>query len=128
MQFMPSTFAAYAVDGDGDGRADIRNPADAVYTAAHYLCANEAGSSDDGLRSAIFRYNHADWYVAMVLRIAAPDRRPFRRAARRGLRAGQPAEPLVARPAPRAPHPANAVPTAPMACETSAGRTQILLA
>ena len=24
-----------------------------------------------GLRGAIYRYNHADWYVAMVLRIAA---------------------------------------------------------
>jgi soluble lytic murein transglycosylase-like protein len=71
MQFLPSTFAAYAVDGDGDGAADIRNPADAIYTAAHYLCANKAGTGDDGLRGAVYRYNHADWYVAMVLRIAA---------------------------------------------------------
>ena len=71
MQFLPATFAAYAVDGDGDGRADIRNPADAVYTAARYLCANRAGVSDDGLRASLFRYNHANWYVAMVLRIAA---------------------------------------------------------
>ena len=71
MQFMPSTFAAYAVDGDGDGRTDIRNPADAIFSAAHYLCANGGGKGDRGLHSAIFRYNHAEWYVAMVLRIAA---------------------------------------------------------
>ena len=71
MQFLPSTFAAYAVDGDGDGSKDIRNPADAVFSAANYLCANGGGKSDRGLHSAIFRYNHAQWYVAMVLRIAA---------------------------------------------------------
>ena len=70
MQFLPSTFAAFAVDGDGDGRADIRNPADAIYSAAKYLCYNHAGRDASGLRGAIFRYNHADWYVAMVLRIA----------------------------------------------------------
>ncbi len=71
MQFLPSTFAAYAVDGDGDGSADIRNPADAIFSAAKYVCANGAGHSDAGLRRAIFRYNHANWYVALVLRIGA---------------------------------------------------------
>ena len=30
MQFMPATWAAMGVDGDGDGRADIRNDADSV--------------------------------------------------------------------------------------------------
>jgi membrane-bound lytic murein transglycosylase B len=70
MQFMPSTFAAYAVDGNKDGVTDIWNPADAVYSAANYLCANGAGRPT-GLSGAIFRYNHADWYVQMVLRIAA---------------------------------------------------------
>jgi hypothetical protein len=29
MQFLPATFAAYAVDGNGDGRTDIYDPADA---------------------------------------------------------------------------------------------------
>jgi membrane-bound lytic murein transglycosylase B len=70
MQFLPATFAAYAVDGNKDGVMDIWNPADAVYTAAHYLCAN-GGGTPTGLQFAIFRYNHADWYVQMVLRIAA---------------------------------------------------------
>ena len=40
MQFEPATFAAYAVDGDHDGVKSIMDPADAIYTAAHYLCAN----------------------------------------------------------------------------------------
>ena len=49
MQFLPSTFAAYAVDGDGDGTADIWSPADSIYSAAHYLCANGAGGGPRGL-------------------------------------------------------------------------------
>jgi membrane-bound lytic murein transglycosylase B len=37
-QFMPSSFIQHAVDGDGDGRADIWNsPADALASTANYL-------------------------------------------------------------------------------------------
>lgn len=37
-QFMPSTYARYAVDGDGDGRIDLWNStADALASGAHYL-------------------------------------------------------------------------------------------
>jgi membrane-bound lytic murein transglycosylase B len=38
MQFMPSTYLRYAVDGDGDGRINIRSSiADAIDSAANYL-------------------------------------------------------------------------------------------
>jgi len=38
VQFMPSTFVGYAVDGDGDGKIDIwGDQADAFASAAHYL-------------------------------------------------------------------------------------------
>jgi membrane-bound lytic murein transglycosylase B len=38
VQFMPSTFVGYAVDGDGDGKIDIwGSQADAFASAAHYL-------------------------------------------------------------------------------------------
>lgn len=70
MQFLPATFASYAVDGDNDGLADIMNPADAIFTAANYLCANGAGRGPDALYRAIWHYNHADWYVQMVLRLS----------------------------------------------------------
>ncbi|WP_432500934.1 lytic transglycosylase domain-containing protein [Kineococcus arenarius] len=70
MQFMPATFAAYGVDGDGDGDTDAWDPADAVFSAARYLCANGAGAGRAGESGALFRYNHADWYVVMVQRIA----------------------------------------------------------
>ncbi len=71
MQFLPSTWAAYGVDGDGDGRADIMSPYDAVPSAAGYLCRFGANRGPEGLYDAVFAYNHADWYVKKVLGIAA---------------------------------------------------------
>lgn len=70
MQFLPSTFVAYAVDGDGDGVANIQDPADAIYSAARYLCAWGAGLGGQSLYAAIFAYNHADWYVREVIQLA----------------------------------------------------------
>jgi hypothetical protein len=70
MQFMPATFAAYAVDGDRDGDKDVHDPADAVFTAARYLCANGAGRGGQALERAIWHYNHAEWYVQLVLKLA----------------------------------------------------------
>lgn len=37
MQFMPGTWSGHARDGDGDGKADIMNPYDAVFAAAHLI-------------------------------------------------------------------------------------------
>ncbi len=70
MQFMPRTFAAYAVDGDRDGATSPWSPADAVFTAARYLCVNGAGSPAT-VRRALFAYNHATWYVDLVLGVQA---------------------------------------------------------
>ncbi|MEK6251341.1 MAG: lytic transglycosylase domain-containing protein [Actinomycetota bacterium] len=64
MQFMPSTWATYGVDANGDGKADPNDPQDAIFSAARYLQA--AGMPVD-TPGAIFAYNHADWYVAEVL-------------------------------------------------------------
>jgi membrane-bound lytic murein transglycosylase B len=71
MQFEPATFAAYAIDGDHDGVTNIMDPADAIYTASHYLCANGAGRGPSALSAAILHYNHAGWYVEMVLKLAS---------------------------------------------------------
>jgi Transglycosylase SLT domain len=68
MQFLGETWARYGVDGDGDGRRDRWDPADAVFAAANYLRA--AGAPSD-YRGAIYSYNHAWWYVADVLRRAS---------------------------------------------------------
>ena len=52
MQFMPGTWDAYGVDGDGDGKADPYNARDAIHSAANYLSAS--GAPDD-------------WYVEDIL-------------------------------------------------------------
>ncbi len=71
MQFLPSTWAGSGVDGDGDGKKDIQNPYDAVPAAALYLCQYGAGQGGQQLYDAVFAYNHADWYVKLVLGLAA---------------------------------------------------------
>ncbi len=59
---------AYGLDGNGDGLADVYDPADAIPAAAAYLVAHGAPAD---LRQAVYAYNHADWYVEDVLAKAA---------------------------------------------------------
>jgi membrane-bound lytic murein transglycosylase B len=71
MQFIPSTWALYGTDANGDGRADIFNINDAALGAARYLCA--AGGNlrtHDGQVRAVLAYNHNDQYLAQVLALA----------------------------------------------------------
>lgn len=70
MQFEPATWARWGVDGDGDGRADPRDAADAIPAAADYLCSAGARGGRD-LPGALFAYNHSSSYVAQVLADAA---------------------------------------------------------
>ncbi len=67
MQFMPETWAAYGVDGNGDGVKDPSNPWDGILAAGRYLRASGAPEDWHG---AIFAYNHAEWYVDDVLETA----------------------------------------------------------
>jgi cell wall-associated NlpC family hydrolase len=53
-----------ATDEDGDGIASVYKPADAIAGAAKYLVAHGVQQNP---ASAIFAYNHADWYVQEVL-------------------------------------------------------------
>ena len=64
MQFLPSTWRAYGVDANKDGKKDPYNPVDAIFAAARYL---KAAGYEQSVRRAIFAYNHADWYVDSVL-------------------------------------------------------------
>ena len=68
MQFIPSTWAHWGDDGNGDGRKDPNNIYDAALAAGHYLCA---GPRDLSVRSdldrAILSYNHSDTYLRTVL-------------------------------------------------------------
>ncbi len=64
MQFMPSTWAQYGVSADGQHNPNPYDPRDAIFAAARYLKA--AGGSQNIAR-AVFAYNHASWYVDMVM-------------------------------------------------------------
>jgi hypothetical protein len=66
-QFMPATWKAWGMDADGDGKASPYNSVDAIFSTARYLRANGAPGN---YRRAIFAYNHADWYVNLILRTA----------------------------------------------------------
>jgi hypothetical protein len=63
-QFIDSTWAAYGVDGNGDGKVDVRDLTDAAFAASKYLAASGAkGTTKDAdLRKAAFSYNHSTTY------------------------------------------------------------------
>ncbi|MGC3003979.1 lytic transglycosylase domain-containing protein, partial [Streptomyces sp. G35A] len=67
MQFLPSTWARWGADGNGDGRSDPNNVFDAALAAGHYLCAGarDLGRAAD-LDRAILSYNHSRPYLRLV--------------------------------------------------------------
>ncbi|MGI5039242.1 lytic transglycosylase domain-containing protein, partial [Streptomyces sp. JAC128] len=68
MQFIPSTWAHWGRDGNGDGRKDPGNIADAALAAGHYLCAGTRDlSARADLDRAVLSYNHSDTYLRTVL-------------------------------------------------------------
>lgn len=68
MQFIPSTWARWGADGNGDGSADPHNVYDAALAAGRYLCAGgrDLARSQD-LDRAILSYNHSREYLRLVL-------------------------------------------------------------
>ena len=59
-QFQPATWAAYGVDGNGDGRKDVWNPSDAIPSAAAFDCAllsDTRAIAGDPLRLMLAAYN-----------------------------------------------------------------------
>jgi membrane-bound lytic murein transglycosylase B len=72
MQFLPGTWARYAVDGDGDGIADPQNLFDSTLAAARYLCSGGFNLRDPAqVMAAILRYNNSVAYAQNVLGWAA---------------------------------------------------------
>ncbi|MCW2793133.1 MAG: Membrane-bound lytic murein transglycosylase B-like protein [Nocardioides sp.] len=72
MQFLPSTWDAWATDGDGDGTADPLDLDDAAAAAARYLCASGADlATGSGWAAAVLTYNHARVYVDDVYAAAS---------------------------------------------------------
>ena len=67
MQFIPSTWARWGADGNGDGRTDPDNVYDAALAAGRYLCAGGRDLSNPAeLDRAILGYNHSEAYLRTV--------------------------------------------------------------
>ncbi|ATY14308.1 hypothetical protein CU254_30730 [Amycolatopsis sp. AA4] len=70
-QFIPSTWASYASDGNGDGISDPNNVYDETLATARYLCSGGLDlSSDANQRLAVRRYNNSQSYVDTVMAYA----------------------------------------------------------
>jgi hypothetical protein len=57
MQFMPSTWATYGVDGNGDGVKNMWDIGDAAFGAAKYLVALGVKNGPTGVFGALGKYN-----------------------------------------------------------------------
>ncbi|MFI7409994.1 lytic transglycosylase domain-containing protein [Streptomyces sp. NPDC049627] len=67
MQFIPSTWARWGADGNGDGRRDPNNVFDAALAAGRYLCAGGRDLSVPAeLDRAVLGYNHSAAYLRTV--------------------------------------------------------------
>jgi membrane-bound lytic murein transglycosylase B len=72
MQFIPSTWSVVGVDADGDGQRNPQDVDDAALATAVYLCSGgEDLGTTTGQRAAVYRYNHSQSYVDLVLSIMA---------------------------------------------------------
>jgi hypothetical protein len=70
MQFIPSTWSVVGVDGDGDGMRNPQDIDDAALATAVYLCSGDEDlSTPAGQQVAVYRYNHSQEYVDLVLAI-----------------------------------------------------------
>ncbi|PJJ63706.1 lytic transglycosylase domain-containing protein [Compostimonas suwonensis] len=70
LQFIPSTWAQWGADGNGDGVDDPHQIDDAALAAGRYLCHGGDMSTADGWRGAVFSYNHLDSYVDSIAAMA----------------------------------------------------------
>ncbi|GAA1229403.1 hypothetical protein GCM10009665_19790 [Kitasatospora nipponensis] len=67
MQFLPSTWAVWGADGNGDGKADPENIWDAALAAGRYLCADGRDLSVPAqLDRAVLGYNDSTDYLNTV--------------------------------------------------------------
>ncbi len=70
-QFMPSNILAYGQDGNGDGRINLFEDADAIYSIASYLehYGWKPGIDRQAAAKVVYNYNHSSYYVDAVLKI-----------------------------------------------------------
>jgi membrane-bound lytic murein transglycosylase B len=69
-QFLPSSYNRFAIDGDSDGKVNLFNFDDAIYSCANYLKNSGFSSSEGDKRKAIYAYNHSQRYVNTIMTLA----------------------------------------------------------
>lgn len=69
-QFIPSSFARWARDGNNDGYYNLFDLADAIHSAAYYLNKHGFGNNEEQQRKAIYSYNHSNTYVNTIMLLA----------------------------------------------------------
>jgi len=71
-QFMPSNALKLARDGNNDGKIDLFTHADAIFSVASYLKHHgwEPGITRQKQHKVLFRYNHSNYYVDILLKIS----------------------------------------------------------
>ena len=91
MQFLPGTWKGLGRDGNGDGKADPNNIADAALASAGYLCLGGGNMLDrKDLLAAVFRYNRSWEYVSHVLAWAGVYAKSGKLGKQAGLQPGKP--------------------------------------
>jgi len=68
LQFIPSSFQRFAIDGNGDGEIDLFNFEDAMASSANYLQKNGWGREENQQKRALYAYNRDRGYVNTVLK------------------------------------------------------------
>jgi membrane-bound lytic murein transglycosylase B len=72
-QFMPSNISKFAVDGNNDGRIDLFDKTDAIFSIGRYLRDSgwrEPMADEESRRKVIMLYNRSGVYVNTVLYVA----------------------------------------------------------
>ena len=70
-QFMPSNILVYGRDGNGDGRINLFEDADAIFSIASYLkhYGWKPGINRKQAYKVVYHYNHSSYYVNTILKI-----------------------------------------------------------
>ncbi len=69
-QFLPSSYLKWAVDGNGDGKINIFDIDDAIFSVGNYLAGNGWGTTEEEHRNAVYNYNNSYDYVDAVMKLA----------------------------------------------------------
>ncbi len=68
-QFLPSSFLRSAVDGNGDGKIDLFNLEDAIFSVGNYL-KNYKWNTFESKKKAIYSYNNSNDYAEAVVKLS----------------------------------------------------------